>query len=50
MSGRVCSWNEQIKRNHWTKKSKEEIQEIVNKIQQNGTITNTKEDGFIHLK
>jgi len=50
MANRICSWNEEIKKNHWTRKSAEEVQEIINKIQQNGTKTNAKRGWFLSSK
>jgi hypothetical protein len=50
MTNRICSWSEEIKKNHWTKKTTEEVQEIINKIQQNGTKTNTKRGWFFSSK
>ncbi len=50
MTGRVVTWNEKIKENHWTKKSDEEIQKIINKIQHCGTKTNAKRGWFFSHK
>lgn len=50
MLGRTVTWNDKIKDNHWTKKSVDEVQDIVDRIQQSGTNRNTKHGWYYSKK
>jgi len=43
---RTPEWKENTRKSHWTHKSPEEVQEIVERIAQNGGISNTKHGWF----
>lgn len=49
-AGRKVTWNDKIKATHWSKKSAEEVQLIVDKIQQNGGVRNTERGWFFSNK
>lgn len=50
MLGRTVLWNDKIKNSHWTKKSKEEVQEIIDRIQQHGINHNCKRGWYFSDK
>lgn len=50
MKNRKVTWQDKIRESHWTRKSPEEVQEIVDCIQQNGTPRNAKSGWYFSPK